>query len=312
MKIDISIIIPAFNEQDSITILLNQIKKEQQINNFGVIEIIFIDDGSNDKTLLNASEWLSSNKIKAKLILFRVNRGKSAALNEAFFESKGDIVITMDADLQDDPSEIKNFILKLNQGYDLVSGWKINRKDPLSKTIPSKFFNFITSKTSGLKLKDFNCGFKAYKKDLVKDLKIYGELHRYIPILAHNMGYKVTQIPVKHNARRFDKSKFGIERYLRGFLDLLTVLFLNNYRYRPLHLFGSIGLAFVLLGSIIELYLVYHWFNGVGIGNRPLFLLGILLIIVGLQSFFFGLIGEMMVGNNKVKNKYQIKEFNEK
>ena len=180
------------------------------------------------------------------------------------------------------------------------------------KTFPSKIFNFITSKVSGIKLNDFNCGFKAYKNQVVKDLNIYGELHRYIPVIVNKLGYKISEIKVKHNERQFDKSKFGNERYLRGFLDLLTVLFLNNFRYRPLHLFGSVGLIFIVLGLIIEVYLVLNWLNNIGIGNRPLLFFGMLLIIVGVQSFFFGLIGEMLAGNSKVKINYDVKVFNEK
>ena len=217
----------------------------------------------------------------------------------------------MDADLQDNPKEIKKFISKINEGFDLVSGWKYVRNDPLSKTLPSKIFNYITSKASGIKLHDFNCGFKAYTKDLVKELHLYGEHHRYIPIISHNLGYKITEIKVDHRSRKYDKSKFGIERYLRGFFDLFTVLFLKNYKSRPLHLFGSIGLAFIILGFLIELYLVFKWFMGFEIGSRPLFFLGILLLIVGIQSFFFGLIGEMIAGENKAKIKSSSKVFND-
>ena len=312
MRINLSIIIPAYNEQGSVKKLLEKIYSEIKTNNFGTVEIIFVDDGSTDNTKLIVEDWFSKKKILSKLILFRTNRGKSSALNEAFQSAQGDIVITMDADLQDDPKEIKNFVSKINEGYDFVSGWKVKRKDPISKTFPSKIFNFITSKVSGIKLNDFNCGFKAYKNQVVKDLNIYGELHRYIPVIVNKLGYKISEIKVKHNERQFDKSKFGNERYLRGFLDLLTVLFLNNFRYRPLHLFGSVGLIFIVLGLIIEVYLVLNWLNNIGIGNRPLLFFGMLLIIVGVQSFFFGLIGEMLVGNSKVKINYDVKVFNEK
>ena len=207
------------------------------------------------------------------MISFKTNQGKSAALNLGFELANGSSVITMDADLQDDPREIKNFLNKLHNGFDLVSGWKFKRNDPLSKTLPSKIFNFITSKVTGIKLHDFNCGFKAYKHDLVKDLKIYGEMHRFIPCLAHSLGYKVSEIKINHKARKFGTSKFGVERYFRGFFDLLTVLFLNNYKYRPLHLFGSIGILFILIGFVIEMYLIYKWILGFQIGNRPLFFL---------------------------------------
>ena len=311
MKIDLSIVIPTYNEQGSVSELISSIIKESEKNNFGNFEIIFVDDGSTDDTRRNIEKNLKKIKIFSKIISFRSNQGKSVALNEGFINARGEIVVTMDADLQDNPKEIKKFISKINEGFDLVSGWKYVRNDPLSKTLPSKIFNYITSKASGIKLHDFNCGFKAYTKDLVKELHLYGEHHRYIPIISHNLGYKITEIKVDHRSRKYDKSKFGIERYLRGFFDLFTVLFLKNYKSRPLHLFGSIGLAFIILGFLIELYLVFKWFMGFEIGSRPLFFLGILLLIVGIQSFFFGLIGEMIAGENKAKIKSSSKVFND-
>ena len=311
MKIDLSIVIPTYNEQGSVSELISSIIKESEKNNFGNFEIIFVDDGSTDNTRRNIEKNLKKVKIFSKIISFRSNQGKSVALNEGFINARGEIVVTMDADLQDNPKEIKKFISKINEGFDLVSGWKYVRNDPLSKTLPSKIFNYITSKASGIKLHDFNCGFKAYTKDLVKELHLYGEHHRYIPIISHNLGYKITEIKVDHRSRKYDKSKFGIERYLRGFFDLFTVLFLKNYKSRPLHLFGSIGLAFIILGFLIELYLVFKWFMGFEIGSRPLFFLGILLLIVGIQSFFFGLIGEMIAGENKAKIKSSSKVFND-
>ena len=311
MKIDLSIVIPAYNEQGSVSELISSIIKESEKNNFGNFEIIFIDDGSTDDTRRNIEKNLKKIKIFSRIISFRRNQGKSVALNEGFINARGEIVVTMDADLQDNPKEIKKFISKINEGFDLVSGWKYVRNDPLSKTFPSKIFNYITSKASGIKLHDFNCGFKAYKKDLVKELHLYGEHHRYIPIISHNLGYKITEIKVDHRSRKYDKSKFGIERYLRGFFDLFTVLFLKNYKSRPLHLFGSIGLVFIILGFLIELYLVFKWSMGFEIGGRPLFFLGILLLIVGIQSFFFGLIGEMIAGENKEKIKSSSKVFND-
>ena len=308
MKTDLSIIIPAYNEEGSIRKLIDLIKNEVNKNDFGKVELLVIDDGSTDKTFKIADECLKKINITTTLISFKTNQGKSAALNLGFELANGSSVITLDADLQDDPREIKNFLNKLHNGFDLVSGWKFKRNDPLSKTLPSKIFNFITSKVTGIKLHDFNCGFKAYKHDLVKDLKIYGEMHRFIQCLAHSLGYKVSEIKITHKARKFGTSKFGVERYFRGFFDLLTVLFLNNYKYRPLHLFGSIGILFILFGFVIEMYLIYKWILGFQIGNRPLFFLGILMLIIGLQSFFFGLIGEMLVNKTKIKQKYLIKK----
>ena len=309
MKKKISIIIPAFNEQGSISDLLSKIRNECKVNNYTNIEVICVDDGSSDNTAIIAEKKLKELKIKSKILSFKTNHGKSVALNEGFNNASGDIIITMDADLQDDPKEIVNFVNKIEEGFDLVSGWKFIRNDPYSKTIPSKFFNFITSKVSGIRLHDFNCGFKAYTKDLAKELNLYGEHHRYIPIISHNLGYKITEIKVKHHPRKYDSSKYGIERYLRGFFDLFTVLFLNNYKSRPLHLFGSIGLLFICFGFFIEFYLVFKWFLGFQIGMRPLFFLGILLLIVGIQSFFFGLIGEMIARKNNINVKYSIKKF---
>lgn len=311
MKIDLSIVIPTYNEQGSVSELILSIKKESEKNNFGNYEILFVDDGSTDETKKNIEKTLKKINVSSKIISFKMNQGKSYALNEGFTKAKGDIIITMDGDLQDNPKEIKNFISKINEGFDLVIGWKYIRKDPMSKTIPSKIFNYITSKASGIKLHDFNCGFKAYKKDLVKQLDLYGEHHRYIPIISHNLGYKISEIKVDHRPRKYDKSKFGFERYLRGFFDLFTVLFLKNYKSRPLHLFGTIGLIFIILGFLIELYLAFNWTIGIEIGNRPLFFLGILLLIIGMQSFFFGLIGEMIAGENKVKIKSSTKVINE-
>jgi glycosyltransferase involved in cell wall biosynthesis len=219
------------------------------------------------------------------------------------------VVVTMDADLQDDPAEIGNLLSKLKEGYDLVSGWKIKRKDPITKTIPSKFFNFVTSLASGIKLHDFNCGLKAYRREVVDSVKVYGEMHRYIPMLAKWEGYRITEIPVKHHARRYGKTKFGMSRFLKGFLDLISILFVTKYFKRPLHFFGTLGVLLAIAGFATDLYLAIEWFMGLtSLSNRPLALFGVALIIVGVQMISFGLLGEMIVKHSLEKTQYGIKE----
>ena len=232
------------------------------------------------------------------------------ALETAFRNVNGDIIITMDADLQDDPVEIPNFINKINEGYDLVSGWKKERHDPLEKRIPSKFFNKVTSKLSGVKLHDFNCGYKAYRKEVVDAIDVYGELHRYIPVLAYRKGFQITEIVVHHHKRQFGKSKYGFERYLRGLFDSLSVAFLGRYYDRPMHLFGKGGLICGLAGFVICMYLLGLKFMGQAIGGRPLLILGVLLIILGVQMFSIGFIGDMLVDATfrKRYNESHVKE----
>ncbi len=217
--------------------------------------------------------------------------------------SRGDIVITMDADLQDDPSEIKNLLTKIEDGWDVVSGWKKNRQDPLSKRIPSKLFNFIVRKASGLNINDFNCGLKAYKKRVTKTLNIYGGLHRFIPYLAVSNGFSVTEIAVNHRARQFGESKYGGSRMLKGFFDFLSVAFITKYSKRPLHIFGFIGFLLFLVGLIINIYLTMNWWYGTPLTNRPLLFLGVLLIILGIQIFSMGFIAELLVNHITNKNK---------
>jgi glycosyltransferase involved in cell wall biosynthesis len=214
----------------------------------------------------------------------------------------------MDADLQDDPAEIPNLIDKINSGFDLVSGWKKKRHDPLNKTLPSKLFNLITARLTGIKIHDFNCGLKAYRHQVIHEIPIYGSLHRYLPVLAHWKGFAVGEIVVQHHRRKFGKTKYGWRRFFDGFFDLFTVLFLTRYRQKPLHLFGLLGLASFLTGFVISLYLTFLWLQGYGIGNRPLLFLGILLIIVGMQSFSIGLIGEMITNLKDEEGSYSIKE----
>lgn len=303
----ISVIIPLYNEEDSVVELSIALKKvfERMKANY---EVIFIDDGSTDSSFQRIKE-INHLNTRFRCIKFRRNYGKSAALSEGFKASKGDYVITMDADLQDDPEEIPALISKLNEGYDLVSGWKKVRYDPFIKKHSSKLFNFTTSKLVGLKLHDYNCGLKGYRKDLVKSLKIYGEMHRYIPALAHLSGFKVTEIPVTHHPRKFGKTKFGSSRFIKGVLDLITVLFTTKYIKRPLHFFGVLGMINMILGIGIIIYLtVLKFFDSVPISNRPLFLVGILLSIVGVQFISLGLLGEMITKTSEEKDSIIIEK----
>ena len=292
MSMKVSIIVPMYNEEESVKILhgkiLEAVKDKYQY------EIIFIDDGSTDSSVENVKEIIAQDE-NVHLIIFRKNFGKAAALQAGFRNCTGDAVITMDADLQDDPKEIPRMIEKLEEGYDLVSGWKQKRHDPLEKRLPSKLFNKVTSSLSGVHLHDFNCGFKAYRKEVVDSIDVYGELHRYIPVLAYRKGFRITEIVVEHHAREFGKSKYGFERYLRGLFDSMTVAFLGKFYDRPMYFFGKIGLVLCLLGALICGYLTVLWCLGHVIGSRPLLLLGVLLLILGVQMFSTGFIGDMLV-----------------
>jgi glycosyltransferase involved in cell wall biosynthesis len=257
-------------------------------------EVIFVDDGSTDRSFSVIKEIHNRNH-RFHCIKLRRNYGKSSALAAGFKEAKGDIIITMDADLQDDPEEIPELIQKINSGYDLVSGWKKVRYDPFVKKHTSKFFNYVTSKISGIRLHDFNCGLKAYKKDVINSIKVYGEMHRYMSAIAHLSGFKVTEKIVKHRARKFGVTKFGASRFFKGFFDLLTVIFTTKYIKRPLHLFGTLGIISFFAGFVTTLYLTYlKFFEGQYISDRPLFLIGILFMIVGIQFFSLGLVAEMI------------------
>jgi len=290
----VSIIIPVYNEVESLSLLherLSEVLARLEI----AYEILFVDDGSTDGSF-DAIERLAEDA-HVRAIQFRRNFGKAAALTAGFSVVEGDYVITMDADLQDDPQEIPGFIVELEDGpYDLVSGWKFPRLDPVSKTFPSRVFNGVTSMLSGLSLHDINCGFKIYRRAVVQEVRFYGELYRFIPVLAHWKGFRVGEKRVRHHPRRFGNSKFGVTRFLRGMYDLLTVLFLTRYVRRPLHLFGTAGLVSFMAGMAVSIYLTVLWFLGQRpIGNRPLFMLGILLIIIGVQFFALGLVAELII-----------------
>jgi glycosyltransferase involved in cell wall biosynthesis len=301
----VSVVVPLFNEDESLPELHGQITAVFQQTGWSY-EIIFVDDGSRDGSLAILTD-LAGRDAHVRVISFRRNFGKSAALATAFRVVRGTFVITMDADLQDDPKEIPGLIAKLEEGYDLVSGWKKKRYDPISKTLPSKLFNYVTGKLSGIRLHDFNCGLKAYRYDVVKEIPVYGELHRFLPVLAFKLGYRIGEVPVQHHARKYGKTKFGANRFVNGFFDLLTVLFISDYNRAPLHLFGSIGMLCGLLGFVINLYLSIGWLGGIPIGNRPLLFLGILLMVIGVQFFSFGLIAEKMVNMSERDRAYSVK-----
>lgn len=303
----ISVVIPLFNEEESLPELTEKI--HTVATRMGVVyEIIFVDDGSTDNSY-TVIQKLKQQYAAVKALRFRKNFGKSTALSEGFKMATGTYVITMDADLQDDPEEIPHLVNKLQDGNDLVSGWKKVRHDPVSKTIPSRFFNSVTRVMSGIRLHDFNCGLKAYRREVVKDVNLYGELHRYIPVLAKWEGYRrITEIVVHHHPRKYGQSKFGLSRFLKGFLDLITVVFLTRYVKRPLHFFGFFGSLSLLAGLCICGYLSLDWFLGTPIGQRPILFLGILLIMIGFQIISTGLIGEMLVHNFNRQKEVPVKE----
>ncbi len=295
---DISVVIPVWNEEENIRPLHKRLSGTMAKTK-KTYEIIFVDDGSNDQTA-NVVENLRSKDRHVVLIKFRMHTGKSDALSAGFAAAKGDYIITMDGDLQDEPNEIPNFIRKINEGYDMVVGWKYKRRDPISKRLPSKFFNKLTVWMTGLNIHDSNCCFKIFRREVAGDIKVYGELHRYIPALAHWRGYKVTEIMVHHNPRTFGKSKYGLSRLVKGMLDLITIKFLNSYGKRPMHIFGSLGLASVLLSFLAGLDLLYEQIVlHHSIGERPLLTLCVLLLVVGVQLISLGLLGEMIVSRSE-------------
>jgi glycosyltransferase involved in cell wall biosynthesis len=303
----ISIVIPLYNEQDSLAELHQNIVSVMEGSD-RAFEIIFVDDGSTDGSAAVLAKVYSGDR-RVKVIQFRKNYGKSAALSAGFSAATGNSIVTMDADLQDDPTEIPNLLAKLDEGYDLVSGWKKVRRDPFSKRVASRIYNFFTYVFGGVHLHDFNCGLKAYRAKVVESIKIYGELHRYIPVLAHREGFRVTELPVKHHERIYGKTKFGMGRFGRGAFDLITVSFLTKYRKRPLHLFGFFGIITFVTGTAISSFLAYQKiFMGKNLSNRPLLFLGILLIIVGVQFFSIGLLGEMLTSASKDTDSYLVRK----
>ena len=307
---DVSIVVPLFNEEESLPELCAWINKVAIENNY-TYEIVLVDDGSTDASW-EVIEKLSENNAHIKGIKFQRNYGKSAALNEGFKVVTGEVVITMDADLQDSPDEIpllRNMIL--HEKFDLVSGWKKKRHDPIGKTIPSKFFNWVTTKTTGIKLHDFNCGLKAYKLKVVKNIEVYGEMHRYIPVIAKWSGFrKIGEKVVEHRARKYGTSKFGIERFIKGFLDLASILFVGRFGKRPMHFFGSWGTVSFVFGLTVFLYLTISKFflDKSGLTQRPLFFFAILAMIIGTQLFLTGFIAELITRNSPGRNHYLVEK----
>jgi len=290
---NLSIIIPVCNEAESLDDLYLALKAVvERIPNS--CEIIFVDDGSEDTSMVEL-ERLRNADPRVKIVQLRDNFGKAVALSVGFENASGEIVFTMDGDLQDDPSEIPRFLEKLEEGYDLVSGWKFVRRDPIGKTLPSRLFNRVVSLLTGIKLHDFNCGFKCYRREVIKNIRIYGELHRFIPVLARWKGFRVAEIKVAHHPRRHGVSKYGMERFARGFLDLMTVLFLMRYLKRPLHLFGGIGLLCLMLGGGLSAYFTLQWISGTPMHVRPLMVFGWVAMILGIQFISMGLLGEMLI-----------------
>jgi glycosyltransferase involved in cell wall biosynthesis len=313
---DLSIVIPAYNEAESLTELISWIDRVVRANNLET-EVLVVDDGSTDNTWAKLKE-LSAEYPILKAAQLNRNYGKSAALQTGFTLVKGHVVITMDSDLQDSPDEIPELYKMIaTDGFDMVSGWKQKRFDPLSKTIPSKLFNRVTQWMSGIKLNDFNCGLKAYRLKLVKSIDLYGEMHRYIPVIAKWNGfYKIGEKVVEHRARKYGVTKFGLERFIFGFLDLLSIMFVSRFKKRPMHFFGSIGTLSVLFGFAVSLYLiankVYHSFLNVPVREvtaQPLFYLALTAIIVGSQMFLSGFVAEMITQSNAKKNEYLISAF---
>ena len=299
----ISVVVPLRDEERTVALLYDEVRAalEPLARPW---EVVYVDDGSTD------GSWAALTRLHAahenvRVVRLRRNFGKATALQAGFAEASGNVIVTMDADLQDDPAEIPRLLAKLDEGFDLVSGWKTRRRDPLSRRIVSKIFNSVTGWLSGVHLHDMNCGLKAYRAEAVQGLRLYGELHRFIPVLAHHRGFRVAELAVNHRAREHGRSRYGLERYVRGFLDRLTVSFLGRYRTRPLHLFGGLGLLLGSLGSGVLLYMVALKLGGEAIGGRPLLVLGVLLVVVGLQFFSLGLIAEMVTRQHEERTSVE-------
>jgi glycosyltransferase involved in cell wall biosynthesis len=289
----LSFIIPLLNEEDSLEALYKAITQAMEPLPLAY-EIVFIDDGSTDKSPTVLHDLYQQDRKHVRVIQFRRNFGKTAAMTAGFAQARGEIFVTMDADLQDDPNELPKLLGKLEEGYDLVGAWRTNRRDPASKRWPSRFANFTISTLTGIKLNDLNCGFKVYRREVAQDLKLYGELHRFVPVLAHWQGYRIAEVPVIHHPRQFGHTKFGSGRFVRSYIDFLSVLFLTRYLKRPMHLFGLIGSAFAAIGLLIMLYLAVLWLIEGGIGWRPLLFFGTTALVVGIQLVSVGLLGEML------------------
>lgn len=319
MTKDLSIVIPVYNEEESIPELLEWIFRVIEENGISS-ELILVDDGSTDDSWKAISEFAAKDE-RVLGIKFQRNYGKSAALQTGFDNSQGEVVITMDADMQDSPDEIPSLVVMVkNEGYDIVSGWKKKRLDPISKTLPSRFFNSVTSKVSGIKLHDFNCGLKAYHRDVVKNINVYGEMHRYIPLIAKWSGFrKIGEKVVEHRARKYGTTKYGMKRFLTGFLDLLSVTFVTRFKKNPMHFFGTIGILSFLTGFGITAWVIgnklYRQYNGLAVRDvvdQPLFFLALVALIIGVQLFLAGFLAEMMIQSRPHKDEYLISDRTKK
>jgi glycosyltransferase involved in cell wall biosynthesis len=299
----LSVLIPAYNEAASLPQLVARI--HEAAAGLAPYEILIIDDGSTDGTPALLAQMADADA-RLGYLSFGCNYGKSAALAAGFARARGEIIVTMDADLQDDPAEIPRLVARLSQGCDLVSGWKRERKDPVTKTLPSKVWNGMVRRVSGLPLHDFNCGLKAYRAEVVKSLRLYGELHRYIPVLAGWQGFRVAEIPVRHHARRFGRSKYGGRRFLNGVFDLLTITFINRRSLAPLHFFGRIACLLLVIGMAINLYFAAVWLITHTLHVRPLLILGLVLLVLGFQFASLGLLGELMIHLRSREEDYRI------
>ncbi len=303
-RCDIAVVVPAFNEAESLPELVDRI--DEAITTLGrTWEVWVIDDGSTDGTF-GVVEELAASRSQVHGLSFGRNFGKAAALAAGFRAVSAHIVITMDADLQDDPAEIPALVGRIEEGWDLVSGWKQDRKDNFIKNNTSKIFNWFTSRMCGLALHDFNCGLKAYRGEVTRRVKLYGEMHRYVPALAHMDGFRVTEMPVRHFVRKYGRTKYGMARFINGFLDLLTVYFLHARRTSPLHFFGRAGLAFMVVGGGISFYFLVWWLMGNGLHLRPILLLGLVFILLALQFISLGLIAELVVAGRRPEEEFRI------
>lgn len=295
----VSVVVPLLNEGVTLERLYREL--DAALSPAGLEwEVVFVDDGSTDGSYRELVR-LHAAHLNVRVVRLRRNFGKAAALAAGIEVASGEIVVTMDADLQDDAAEIPNLLAKLDEGFDVVSGWKCDRHDPLVRRLASRVYNGVTRLATGVKLHDMNCGLKACRAEVFEHVRLYGERHRFVPVLAHHLGFSVTELPVNHRARVNGRSRFGIERYLRAPFDLLTIVFMGRYRYRPLHLFGGIGLASSMGGFAILAYLTADKIGGAGIGGRPLLLLGVLLVVVGVQFLSLGLVGEMLTSHHEEK-----------
>jgi dolichol-phosphate mannosyltransferase len=293
----ISVVVPVRDEELTVEPLYEELGRALDARG-EPWEVVFVDDGSRDGTHA-ALARLHATAPNVRVVRLRRSAGKAAALDAGFREVEGEIVVTIDGDLQDDPAEIPRLLARLDEGFDLVTGWKTRRSDPFTRRALSRLFNAVTGRLSGLRLHDMNCGLKAFRVEVARELDLYGELHRFVPVLAHDLGFRVTELPVNHRAREHGRSRYGMERYARGFFDLLTVTFMSRYRHRPLHLFGSLGLALGAIGGALLVYLTVVKVSGEPIGHRPLLLLGVLLVVVGIQFLSLGLVSELLTSQHR-------------